>query len=302
MTNSNHQSPEDKAIPRFRFAPSPNGRLHLGHAYSALYCERAAMNAGGELLLRIEDIDTGRTRPEFVDGILEDMDWLGIAFQPEIRRQSDHFADYQKHLRTLDRMGLVYPCAATRSEISAAIAGRDGWLRDPDGSPLYPGLWRNKSKAERDALLSSGEPVAWRLDMAKAIAKLGDWSGKPLTFIETGTGPDNETGDVETRPEIWGDVVLARKDTPTSYHLSVVADDADQNITHVTRGQDLFYATSIHRLLQELLNLPAPKYDHHKLIRDEDQRKLSKSAGDTSLETLRKSGATAADIRKSLRF
>ncbi len=297
--------PAQKAKARFRFAPSPNGRLHLGHAYSALFAERAARDAGGDLLLRIEDIDQTRTRPEFVDGILEDMDWLGIRFAGGGRRQSDHFGDYGDALARLEAMGLLYPCPATRKQIEADIAARPNsadWPRDPDGAPLYPGTWRDRDPGEYTALRGSGQPVATRLDMAKALAELDRCGAPPLSFCETGVGPGGETGRVVLDPAIWGDVVLARKDTPASYHLSVVADDADQGITHVTRGQDLFYATIIHRLLQVLLKLAEPTYCHHQLIRAGDTRKLSKSAGDTSLESLRNSGVNAATIRHNLGF
>ena len=303
------QSGTRKAKPRFRFAPSPNGRLHLGHAYSALFAEQAALKAGGELLLRIEDIDQTRTKPEFVDGILEDMDWLGIRFAPNLRRQSDHFSDYRSALDRLDKMGLLYPCPATRREIEADIAGRvaggkvDGeWPRDPDGAQLYPGTWRDRNPGEYEKLHDSKKPVALRLHMARTIAEFERRNILPISFKEEGTGPSGETGQVSLDPAIWGDVVLARKETPTSYHLSVVVDDADQGITHITRGHDLFYATAIHRLLQILLDLPKPVYCHHHLIRANDTRKLSKSASDTSLASLRNAGIGSREIRRALGF
>jgi glutamyl-Q tRNA(Asp) synthetase len=295
--------PKQKAKARFRFAPSPNGRLHLGHAYSALFAEQAARDAGGDLLLRIEDIDKTRTRPEFVDGILEDMDWLGIRFANDVRRQSNHFSDYRDALARLETLGLLYPCPATRKDIEADIATRPNsadWPRDPDGALLYPGIWRDRDPDEYEKLRGSSQPVAIRLHMTKALAELDRRGALPLSFCEDGSGPGGETGQVVLDPAIWGDVVLARKDTPTSYHLSVVVDDADQGISHVTRGEDLFYATIIHRLLQVLLDLPEPAYRHHRLIRAKDTRKLSKSAGDTSLESLRNSGVSASTIRRNL--
>ncbi len=297
--------PTQKSKARFRFAPSPNGRLHLGHAYSALFTEQAARDAGGALLLRIEDIDQTRTRPEFIDGILDDIDWLGIRFGMNVRRQSDHFGDYGDALARLEQLGLLYPCPATRGEIEADIVAKSGgtvWPRDPDGAPLYPGIWRDRDAGEYEKLRNGGQPVAIRLHMTKALAELNSRNALPLSFHEAGAGPDKETGRVSLDPAIWGDVVLARKETPTSYHLSVIVDDADQGITHVTRGQDLFYATVIHRLLQVLLDLPEPAYRHHRLICADDTRKLSKSAGDSSLKSLRESGVSAAKIRRDLGF
>ncbi|MBL4758927.1 MAG: tRNA glutamyl-Q(34) synthetase GluQRS [Rhizobiales bacterium] len=305
MANHNPQNPGDKASLRFRFAPSPNGWLHLGHAYSALFTQRAARAAGAELLLRIEDIDQTRSRPEFSNGIREDMDWLGIHFAPDVRIQSNHFADYEKALDQLADLGILYTCAATRKQIDAEISTRknpDNWPRDPDGSPLYPGIWRDRSDDNYARLMKSGVPVAIRLDMTKAVALLKTRNAFPLTFEEQGIGPDGQTGQVQLDPQIWGDVVLARKDTPTSYHLSVVVDDADQGITHITRGQDLFFATAIHRLLQILLDFPEPVYCHHRLIRAGDDRKLSKSAMDASLKSLRQSGTSADEVRHMLGF
>ncbi len=305
MANHNPQNPGDKATFRFRFAPSPNGWLHLGHAYSALFTERAARAAGAELLLRIEDIDQTRSRQEYYDGIREDMNWLGINFAPNIRFQSNHFADYKKALDQLAGLGILYPCAATRKDIDAEISRKatpDTWPRDPDGGPLYPGIWRDRSDADYARLTESGVPLAIRLDMAKAVALYKNRNTFPLTFEEQGTGPDGQSGKIQPDPQIWGDVVLVRKDTPTSYHLSVVVDDADQGITHITRGQDLFHATAIHRLLQILLELPEPVYCHHRLIRAGDDRKLSKSAMDASLKSLRQSGTSAEEVRHMLGF
>lgn len=305
MADHNPQSGMRKAKPRFRFAPSPNGRLHLGHAYSALFTEQAARDAGGELLLRIEDIDQTRTKPEFIEGILEDMDWLGIRFSDEVRYQSNHFSDYQRALDRLDKMGLLYPCPASRKDIEIEITGKQEdreWPRDPDGALLYPGIWRDRTSSEYEKLRNSGQPVTIRLHIAKAIGEIERLGALPLSFREDGIGPNGESGRVILDPAIWGDVVLARKETPTSYHLSVVADDADQGITHITRGQDLFYATIIHRLLQVLLELPEPIYCHHRLIRADDTRKLSKNVGDTSLDFLRKAGVSAEEIRCDLGF
>ena len=281
--------------PVFRFAPSPNGYLHLGHALSALLNADMAREAGGRLLLRIEDIDATRCRPEYEAAIYEDLAWLGIAWEQPVRRQSRHLDDYRRALRTLDDAGLVYPSFESRAEIAHLVAERERqgpWPRDPDGAPLYPGTARTLSAAERAARVESGAPYALRLDMEAALARVG-----PLAWIEAGTGPSGETGMVTASPQAWGDVILARKETPTSYHLSVVVDDAFQSITHVVRGQDLFWATGVHRLLQALLGLPAPLYHHHRLILDADGRKLAKSTRATALRELRAQGATPADIR-----
>jgi glutamyl-Q tRNA(Asp) synthetase len=280
----------------FRFAPSPNGYLHLGHAYSALLNFDLAQRAGGRLLLRIEDIDPARCRPEYEDAIDEDLAWLGIAWEAQARRQSEHLADYQRALATLSAQGLIYPSFESRAEIAKLVAARaaDGpWPRDPDGAPLYPGAAKQLSAAERARLIALGVPYALRLDMVAAIARSGD-----LVWTEEDTGPDGETGVIGARAQAWGDVILARKETPTSYHLSVVVDDALQGVTDVVRGQDLFHATSVHRLLQHLLGLPAPRYRHHRLIRDEAGHKLAKSTASTGLRELRAAGTTPADIRR----
>jgi glutamyl-Q tRNA(Asp) synthetase len=284
--------------PTFRFAPSPNGELHLGHAYSALLNAEMAQKAGGRLLLRIEDIDTARCTPEFEAGIYRDLEWLGIEWEEPVRRQSEHFADYG---RLLDRMiadELVYPAFMSRSEMRAHVAEAEDrgrtWPRDPDGVPLYPGLDKALGLRERKRRMTDGEPFAWRLDIANATARLGG----SLTWTEF-SGPDmGSTRKIEARPDLWGDVVLARRDTPTSYHLSVVADDALQDVTHVVRGLDLLAATGIHRLLQELLGLPDPAYFHHRLVLGPDGRKLSKSFRDTGLNTLRTAGRTPQDVRR----
>jgi glutamyl-Q tRNA(Asp) synthetase len=282
--------------PVFRFAPSPNGRLHLGHAFSALLNFDLAKEAGGRFLLRIEDIDTTRCRPEFETAIYEDMAWLGIAWEEPVRRQSDHLAAYREALDKLSAQGLVYPSFESRAEIARLVAEREAdgrWPRDPDGAPHYPGSARLLSAGERAELLESDTPYALRLDMAAACALAGD-----LGWIELGEGPDGETGTVAARPQAWGDVILARKETPTSYHLSVVVDDALQGVTEVVRGQDLFWSTSVHRLLQRLLGLPQPVYQHHRLLLDDSGRKLSKSTAATGLRELRAGGATPGDIRR----
>ena len=282
--------------PVFRFAPSPNGYLHLGHAFSALLNLDLARQTGGRLLLRIEDIDLTRCKPEFETAIYEDLTWLGIAWDEPVRRQSEHLADYREALEKLSAQNLVFPSFETRAEIAKLVAQREAsgrWPRDPDGAPLYPGTAKLLSSDERARLLGSDAPYALRLDMAAACARAGD-----LFWAEHGEGPDGEVGAVAARPEAWGDVVLARKETPTSYHLSVVVDDALQGVTEVVRGQDLFWSTSVHRLLQQLLGLPQPAYRHHRLVLDAAGRKLSKSSDATGLRELRAGGATPCDIRR----
>ncbi len=278
-----------------RFAPSPNGYLHLGHALSALMNFDLARAGGGRFLLRIEDIDRARCRREFETAIYQDLAWLGIAWESPVRRQSEHLDAYRAALARLQSEGLVYPSFESRAEIAARVAAAPGtWPRDPDGAPLYPGTARLLSRHERDRRIAAGEPYALRLDMAAAIARTGTVS----SWSETGSGPERETGTVAAQPERWGDVVLGRKEMPGSYHLSVVIDDACQGITHVMRGQDLFWSTSVHRLLQALLGLPAPIYHHHRLVLGPDGRKLSKSTQATALRGLRQDGVTAAGIRR----
>jgi glutamyl-Q tRNA(Asp) synthetase len=284
--------------PIFRFAPSPNGELHLGHAYSALLNAEMARKGGGRLLLRIEDIDTARCTPEFEAGIYRDLEWLGIEWEKPARRQSEHFAEYSKLLDRLIKDELVYPAFMSRGEMRAHIAEAEdqgrAWPRDPDGVPLYPGLDKALSARERKQRMTGGAPFAWRLETAAAMASLGG----SLTWTEFSDPDLGSTRQVEARPDVWGDVVLARRDSPTSYHLSVVADDALQDVTHVVRGLDLFPATGIHRLLQTLLDLPEPTYFHHRLIMGPDGRKLSKSFRDTGLNALRIAGRTPGDIRR----
>ena len=282
--------------PVFRFAPSPNGYLHLGHACSALLNFDLARRTGGRFLLRIEDIDPTRCRPEFETAIYQDLHWLGIAWEEPVRRQSRHLADYRDAIERLSARGLLYPSFESRAEIAKLVERREangGWPRDPDGAPLYPGEAKLLSDDERARRFQSGAPFALRLDMAAACAAAGD-----LDWFERGEGPEGETGNVAARPEAWGDVILARRETPTSYHLSVVIDDALQGVTEVVRGRDLFWSTSVHRLLQALLGLPRLAYRHHRLILDSSGQKLSKSTSATGLRELRAGGATVADIRR----
>jgi glutamyl-Q tRNA(Asp) synthetase len=282
--------------PVFRFAPSPNGYLHLGHAWSALMNAELARAASGRLLLRIEDIDATRCRPEYEAAIYEDLAWLGLGWEKPVRRQSEPLDEYRAALARLEGMGLIYPAFESRAEIARLVAEREAhgsWPRDPDGAPLYPGSAKTMTAAERARRMAAGEPYALRLDMQVARGRIG-----PLSWLESGAGPEGETGTVQADPARWGDVILARKDTPGSYHLAVVVDDAAQGVTDVVRGHDLFHATSVHRLLQALLGLPAPRYHHHRLLLDADGRKLSKSTKATGLRELRAQGLTPSDIRR----
>ena len=281
--------------PVFRFAPSPNGALHLGHALSALLNQEMSKAHGGDLLLRIEDIDITRCTPALEQAMKDDLDWLGIRFSGPARRQSEHFAEYQSALDRLIAKGLVYPAFMTRGEVKAAVRlaeaqGRK-WPRDPDGAPLYPPADRDLEESERDRRLMAASRHVWRLDMQKAL-KI---TGGRLTFTEFG---QEEVRQVTADPAAWGDVVLWRSDAPSSYHLSVCVDDALQGISHVVRGLDLFHATAVHLVLQKLLDLPTPAYHHHRLILGEDGRKLSKSEGSAGLAELRAQGLSASDIRR----
>jgi glutamyl-Q tRNA(Asp) synthetase len=280
--------------PVFRFAPSPTGALHLGHAYSALLDHDLCRAAGGRFLLRIEDIDPERCRPEYEAAILEDLGWLGLAWEAPVRRQSEHLADYRAALDRLTALGLVYPAFLSRAELAAETAAPD-WPRDPDGAPLYPAADRALAGAEAAARIAAGAPYALRLAMDRAMAMAG-----PLDWIEEGSGPAGQRGRLAADPSVWGDVIVARRRVPTSYHLSVVVDDALQGVTTVVRGQDLFPATAVHVLLRRLLDLPGPPpvYHHHRLILGADGRKLSKADGARSLGALRAAGATPADIRR----
>ncbi len=282
--------------PVFRFAPSPNGYLHLGHALSALLNFDMARAAGGRFLLRIEDIDVTRCRPEFETAIYEDLAWLGISWEQPVRRQSEHFGDYRAALERLAAMRLTFPAFESRAEIARMVGDRDvreRWPRDPDGVPVYPGAARQMKEQDRQARIARGDPYAIRLDMEKAL----EWTG-PLRWSETGAGPSGESGEIAAEPAAWGDVIVGRKETPASYHLSVVIDDALQGVTHVVRGQDLFWSTGVHRMLQSLLDLPAPTYRHHRLILDSDGKKLSKSTHATGLRELRAQGMTPANVRR----
>jgi glutamyl-Q tRNA(Asp) synthetase len=285
--------------PAFRFAPSPNGYLHLGHALSALLNFDLARAQGGRFLLRIEDIDVARCRPEYEAAIYEDLAWLGLVWEEPVRRQSEHFDDYRAALTRLESEALVYPAFESRGEIARLVAAQEAagkpWPRDPDGTPVYPGTANEFPAAERTRRMAAGEPYVLRLDTAAACRHAG-----PLFWMEEGSGPGNEAGVITADPAAWGDVVLARKDLPTSYHLSVTVDDAQQGVTHVVRGRDLFWSTSVHRLLQALLGLPAPVYHHHTLVLDSDGRKLSKSTRATALRELRAAGWTAADVRRAV--
>lgn len=292
-------SPAAHEQPVLRFAPSPNGRLHLGHALSALVNERFAARLRGRLLLRIEDIDPGRCRPEFETAIHEDLAWLGLRFDGAARRQSEHLPDYEAALARLAGMNLLYPCFCSRQAVKAAVAEREagggGWPRDPDGAPLYPGCCRSLDPDEARRRVAAGEPHALRLRMDEAVRLAG--ALRYRHFDEEGL----ET-DVPADPSRWGDVVLARRDVPTSYHLAVVVDDALQGVTHVVRGRDLEAATDIHVLLQRLLGLPTPLYHFHRLLLDADGQKLAKSRGSRSLADLRAEGLGPAELRQRLGF
>ncbi|MGA7711046.1 MAG: tRNA glutamyl-Q(34) synthetase GluQRS [Rhizomicrobium sp.] len=270
-----------------RFAPSPTGFLHLGHAFAAL----TAHDAAERFLLRIEDIDTARSRPHFEAAIVEDLKWLGLDFEEPVLRQSSRLGAYRGALDLLRACGLVYPCFCTRTDIAQEIARSVEAPHGPDG-PIYPGTCRHLNAIERAQRISDGVSYALRLDANLAAQKTG-----VLFFEERGAGPQGEAGQIEVQPLLFGDIVLARKDAPASYHLAVVIDDAYQGVTLVTRGNDLFAATHVQRLLQALLDLPVPAYAHHKLILDQDGRKFSKRNHAVTLRALRKAGATPQDIR-----
>jgi glutamyl-Q tRNA(Asp) synthetase len=276
--------------PVLRFAPSPNGRLHLGHAYSALYSWNAARQLGGIALLRIEDIDLERSKPEFVAAIFQDLHWLGFSWPEPVMLQSermDIYADAGNHLRD---QGLLYPCFCSRTELAASSEGND-----PDGAPLYPGTCRHMQRGEQIERLERGDPVQFRLDVEKAMDRVG-----MLTFSVVGPLITDRPQIRHAWPERWGDVVLQRKGMPTSYHLSVVVDDAAQGITHVTRGRDMEAATDIHALLQMLLGLPSPIYNFHKLILNDDGKKLAKTRNSEGLADLRAKGWTPEDVRRAV--
>ncbi|WP_025897687.1 tRNA glutamyl-Q(34) synthetase GluQRS [Sneathiella glossodoripedis] len=275
-----------------RFAPSPTGYLHVGHAYSASLAYQKAKGAGGRFILRMEDIDGTRCRAEFEDAIFEDLAWIGLEWEQPVRRQSEHLDDYAAVLERLFAQELIYPCFCTRKEIAAEIARSHSAPHGPDG-PLYPGTCKELSADEREANFSKGLPYALRLDMSKALDK-ADVSS--LYFEEL------DKGFIQCDPERFGDVVLARKETPTSYHLAVTLDDALQGVSLVVRGQDLFEATHLHRLLQHLLALPTPKYLHHGLVSDIKGRRLAKRDKSATLKDMRENGYSPEDIRKLIGF
>ena len=274
-----------------RFAPSPTGALHRGHAYSALTAFQAAQDAGGRFLLRIEDIDATRCRPAFEAGIREDLAWLGLAWETPVRRQSEHLGDYQAALDRLAAAGLLYRCFRTRRDVAEAIAAAPhGAMEVFRGAPLPP-----EEEARR---LSEGQPYAWRLSLDAAGRALGGFGG--LTFVEEGAGPGDARGAIAARPELGGDVVLARKDVGVAYHLAVTVDDALQGVTHVVRGQDLFEAAHVQRLLQALLGLPTPVYRHHRLLLDADGRRFAKRDRAETLAELRERGVTPQALKREL--
>jgi len=282
-----------------RFAPSPTGLLHLGHAHSALAGFRAAREAAdGRFLLRIEDIDASRCRPEFEAAVSEDLAWLGLQWEQPVRRQSEHFADYAAALDRLGARGLLYPCFCTRQQIQDEIARSAGAPHPAaatggDG-PRYPGTCRAIPRAAAERRMAAGEAYALRLDLGKALPAAA--SAGPLTWV------DDARGTIAATPEPFGDVVLARKETPTSYHLAVTVDDALQGVTLVTRGEDLFAATHVHRLLQALLELPVPRYRHHGLVTDASGRRLAKRDRAATLRSLRQQGFDAAEVRAMAGF
>ena len=268
-----------------RFAPSPTGHLHLGHAHSALLAWRRARESGGRFLLRLEDIDATRCRADYADSVLADLAWLGLDWDGAVRRQSAHFADYRAALDRLAACGFVYPCFCTRAAIQAEIARAGSAPHGPEG-PLYPGTCRGLAADRRAARVAAGEPYALRLDVARAVAAAGtlEWT-------------DEQEGTVRADPASHGDVVLARKEMPTSYHLAVTVDDALQDVTLVTRGEDLFTATHIHRLLQALLDLPVPRYLHHRLLTDASGRRYAKRDRALTIAALRDAGHSPAEVR-----
>jgi glutamyl-Q tRNA(Asp) synthetase len=273
-----------------RFAPSPTGRLHLGHAYSALFAEAAARQSDGRFLLRIEDIDPARCRPEFEQGIFEDLAWLGLQWEMPVRRQSDHLGDYRAALERLESAGLLYPCFCSRKEIQAEVARAVVAPHGPEG-PLYPGTCRALSASERKSRISLGRPYALRLDVAAGLARTG-----PLTW------QDLDRGVILAEPQLLGDVVLGRRDAPASYHLAVSLDDDLQGVNLVTRGEDLLAATHVHRLLQSLLDLATPAYRHHRLLTDDKGERLAKRDGAMTLAALRQAGHAPAEVRAMTGF
>ncbi len=273
-----------------RFAPSPTGYLHLGHAYAALLAQAAARAVGGRFIVRIEDIDAGRCRPCFDAAILEDLGWLGLSWEEPVRRQSEHLDDYAAALDALRHLGLLYPCFCTRKDIQAEIDAAGQAPHGPDG-PLYPGTCRALTPGTRERRIDEGSPFALRLDMRKATALAG-----ALTWREL------DGAIIEAQPRVFGDVVLARKDTPTSYHLAVTVDDHLQGVSLVTRGEDLYQATHVHCLLQALLGLKTPLYEHHRLLVGETGRRLAKRDHGLTLRALRQAGRTPAEVRRMVGY
>lgn len=304
----------------FRFAPSPNGRLHLGHAYSALLNSALAARLGGRCLLRIEDIDPGRSRPDLIAAIHDDLAWLGLRFDGSVRRQSDHLTFYRAHLDELAERGLAYPCFCSRGRIAAQVRDIEAsgriLARDPDGVPLYPGTCRSLAPDEAARRLAAGEPHTFRLDMASALAAMPGphvircfETHSPEGFLAASDASTRSDAtfswkcrEIHAEPSAWGDAVIGRRDVKASYHLCVVLDDALQGVSHVVRGQDLHAATSLHVLLQRLLGLSSPAYHHHDLIRAPGGEKLAKSKGSPSLADLRGTGVTPGEVREMLGF
>jgi glutamyl-Q tRNA(Asp) synthetase len=272
-----------------RFAPSPTGLLHIGHAWSAMFAFESAMRAAGRFLLRIEDIDFTRCRPEFESALYEDLHWLGLHWETPVLRQSEHLADYAAAAEQLKNQGLLYPCFCTRKEIQREIEAAGGAPHGPDG-PVYPGTCRDLSPSDRKARMQNVETFAWRLDLQKSL----DQIGHSLRWFDHGKGWQTAA------PELFGDVVLVRKDIGCSYHLAVVHDDALQRVTRVTRGLDLFEATHIQRVLQELLGLPVPEYHHHALVCDVHGRRMAKRDESESIRSLRERGIKPSEIRSKL--
>ncbi len=285
------------AIPEItRFAPSPTGGLHLGHAYSALLAHAVAQDTGGRFLLRIEDIDAGRCRPEYTAQIVDELNWLGLDWNGPVRHQSERIADYRREIAALTARGLTYPCFCTRRDIADEISRMQSAPQGPEG-PLYPGTCRRLDESERAIRLPAGEPHAVRLNIAACLGTLA----APLNgFLETGRGGAGQTGLIAPQPGILGDIVLGRRDVGVSYHLAVVIDDHDQGVTLVTRGEDLFTATHVQRLLQAVLGFAAPRYRHHRLIRDDGGRRLAKRDQAQTLAALRASGVSPAAVRARL--
>ena len=271
-----------------RFAPSPNGYLHLGHAYSAFISSELAKKSSGKFFIRIEDIDLGRCKKKYEENIYKDLNWLEIKYEKNIIKQSECFDKYERYIKKLRDLNLIYPCWASRSEIKKFILSKSinkpSWPIDPDGQYIYPKIYKDISKAERSNLMLSGLDFSWRLDIEKAISFAQDKLGNKIFFEELGLEPK---GKRIIEPNLYGDFVIARKEIPTSYHLSVIIDDAEQGINLVTRGLDIYPATSIHRLLQIILNLPETQWYHHNLLREDSGRKLSKTNKSTSIKSLR---------------